>query len=87
MLRKLEFTFVTVASLLILLFGAAPATAGACGPYVCKDKVVVVKAPAYAYRPMRTDQATTAVAPVSSAGYCDGYGGGQWPYSCYWLHY
>ena len=85
MLRKLKSAFVTAAPLLTLLFGTAPAAAGACGPYVCKDKVVV-KTPAYAYRPMRTDRVTTVVVPVSSAGFCDGYGGGQWPYSCYWPH-
>ena len=78
-LRNFIFACGTAVPLLALLFGAAPATAES-------DKIFVVKAhpranAAYAPPPVYSSHESNAVV---SPRYCDGYGGGQWPYPCNW---
>ena len=66
MLRKSKLWYVAAVSLSGSAFGLAPAFGGDCGSHGYDAGYVVQQTP------------YPAVVPR----YCDGYGGGQWPYGC-----
>jgi len=69
MLGNSKFWRIAAVSLSGSAFALAPALAGACGFNGCDAGYVVQQTPGY---------------PGVLARYCDGYGGGQWPYdSCF----
>ena len=88
MLRKSRFWCLAAISLCCEAIAFGPALAADCGYYGCDSKAVVQPkigiyrkaAPAYGYRPSYLVYSGGYPAVISQ--YCDGFGGGQWPYGC-----